>query len=503
VFLSREWLAPPVDWEDPKRGLEISREDVVVLLGRGTPRRFRTLYSNISRLPPGFALSLSEEGRPCPVRTWSAMDAGASYLQLGLDERASELRERLLASLRRDTRGKRVGLLLSGGYDSTLLATLMAQDGVDLRCYTVEAPGRYPSEWSHALETAQRLHLSIRKIVVTLSDLLKSTAAIQPWKRTPNLCWVIANQLAASQAAAEDRCDILLQGTGSDELFGPATGEIETIWKFDQTREATGEAQAWSILLGERSSERTNLLYKGGISPFDADQLRALFPELDTSALLEEDIVELYRELHTQFPDSPYESLTLQLELEMRSSDVIMNELATASQVHGMPVAFPFYDRPIVELAAGTPLTVKAHRTSDKEKLLSDGTFNWSNVVNKYLLRYTFKDLIPDIVNKRPRLAYTLPFSWWMRGDDRALLLKSIESSVIWETLGVNRKELSKFTEESLGTGDLWKAPLRFWLIYQLSIWEDGNNLRSSHRAHGSAKSLTETSMGVSAGEGP
>ena len=470
VYLEREWLQAPIDWGYTSPRPEMSREDIVSFLGRGTPRRFKTLYNGLLRLPPGFALASSRDGSVQPVRRWSALDAAPQYSGFTLEERAAKLRELLTASVIASAAGKRVGLLLSGGYDSTLLATLVANQGISARCYTVTAPGRYPSEWEHASETAQRLHLPARQIVVTLADLLGSVAVMKRLKNTPNVCWVTANQLAAARAAVEDGCEVLLQGTGSDELFGPATGEVETVWNFQRKVASAGVKQAWSALLGERSKERSFLLHKGNISPFSAAQLQELFPGVDVTAALEDDIVEFYRELQSQHPESTYESLTLQLELEMRSSDVILQELSTASQLHGIRAAFPFYERSIVELAAGTPLAMKAHCESGVGYLPQTRTYDWANVVNKYLVRYAFREIVPEAVNRRPRLAYTLPFSWWMRGEDREALARAIETSSVWQTLGMDVKRVLQYAREDLGQGSLWEAPLRF-----CTNWLSGN----------------------------
>jgi asparagine synthetase B (glutamine-hydrolysing) len=396
-----------------------------------------------------------------------------------LDERASKLRKLLRKSVRRHSEGKRVALLLSGGYDSTLLASLMAQDGVDLRCYTVEAPGLYPSEWNHALETASRLRIPIRKIVVTLQDLLKSTTIMRSFKPTPNVCLTTAHLLATSRAASEDGCDVVMLGTGSDELFGPSMKEVETIWRFYLRARLIGTTTAWSLLLGEKSKDRSELLYKGKTSPFPEACIQTLFPDLDIAGLLEDDIVELYRDLHAEAPNCQYESLTLQLELEMRSSDVLMHELDTASRAYGMPTAFPFYDRAVAELAAGTPLAFKAHREFRTDNSVMEKGIDWTGVINKYLLRHAFKDLIPDSVDKRTRMASTLPFSWWIKGDEKKLIVERIEGSPIWESLRVNREALAAFTGENRGDGTFWRTPLRFWLLYQLSIWEDGLHMES------------------------
>ena len=209
---------------------------------------------------------------------WSALHSGSDYLEFNLEDRATELRKLLLKSVRRHSSGKKVGLLLSGGYDSTLLASLMAQDGVDLQCYSVEASEFFASEWAQARNTANRLGVRIKKIMVTLPDLLQSPVRIRPLKSSPNICLTTAHLLAASQAASEDGCDIVMLGTGSDELFGPNVKELETIWQFEQRAKVVGQSAAWSILTGNKSKERTKILYKGNISPFSEEDTQTLFP---------------------------------------------------------------------------------------------------------------------------------------------------------------------------------------------------------------------------------
>lgn len=464
MFFERDWLAGPVDWKDSSLCSEVSREDYAVLLTRGTPRRFHTLQRNIGRLPPGYELTATADGVRSPVRRWSALGAGSAYLGRSMDDMAAELRVLLQQSVRGHAEGKRVGLLLSGGYDSTLLATLMALDGVDLRCYSVDASGLFPSEWEHALATASRLRLPIRKITVSLSDLLAAPAVMRLLKDTPNMCLTTAHLLAASRAAAEDQCDIVMLGTGSDELLGPCRQEMETVKRFEQRANTTGAAETWATLLGDPSRERLELLYRGNIAPFSHKTIQRLFPDLDIPLLVEEDIATLYRDLHTEFPQHPYESLTLQLELELRSSDVLMHELVAAARVHGMPVAFPFYHRSIVELAAGTPLRFKMHSVSDEDS---------ANAVHKYLLRYAFRDFMPAAMDIRPRSVATLPFQWDLKSDVRQMIFQAIEQSLIWQQLGVSRSALTAILRDESAEREFWQVPRRFWLLYQLTQLED------------------------------
>ena len=94
-----------------------------------------------------------------------------------------------------------------------------------------------------------------------------------------------------------------------------------------------------------------------------------------------------------EFPMFPYESLTLELELGLRSSDVLMHELAAAAHVHGMPVAFPFYDRGIVELAAGTTVEPQGPSMTTRRRIILRKIRRIGLVLSPNIfLRYAFRD---------------------------------------------------------------------------------------------------------------
>lgn len=100
--------------------------DVVRALVAGTPEPERTVYAGVRRLPPG-----------CLAR-WTAPDS-APAVTYAMDQwpeptlRSEEAGEALMAALREAcavaARGGAPGLLLSGGLDSTMLASLLVERG--------------------------------------------------------------------------------------------------------------------------------------------------------------------------------------------------------------------------------------------------------------------------------------------------------------------------------------------------------------------------------------
>lgn len=123
------------------------------------------------------------------------------------------LKDTLLESLLQNlTSDKPVGLMLSGGIDSGLLACLAAEAGVKLPCFTTEGP-----EYEHAAALAKRLGHPLHKVDVPrgtedwLTFLHHSPAPIAD----PGgyMTWCVA------RAARAEGVPVLLSGAGADEVF--------------------------------------------------------------------------------------------------------------------------------------------------------------------------------------------------------------------------------------------------------------------------------------------
>ena len=475
-LVERKWLDAPLNWQEHGAASRVSREDVIVFLGRALPRRTRTLMAGVRRVPPGHRIKRPSSNTFVLERTWSALPSG-DFPRISEGELAAELRRLLPRVLKAQSEARKVGVLLSGGFDSALITILLSQMGIVPHCYTVvpEPHGPLIKEWKFACAIAEWVKAPIRCVTVTLQDVLRTSKELLQVTRKPHVCWVIANQFVGARAAKEDGCDLLMLGLGSDELFGPYQGEAAKAWRFDELALEIGEKEVWERTLCSDSSARSETFYLGNISSsaFQPDLLGRLFPDVDVTTLLETDVLELLRELHELSPTSPIGTLFLQLELELRSSDILMYELNAAAALAGMTVAYPFYDKAVVELAAKVPLSLKSLR-SDVAGSTGSNTVDWKKVVDKHILRVAFQEVMPRAVHLRARgarRAYTLPIGWWMRNGIRRNLESTILECSAWEQFGVQSDVLTECTITLLDNLEDRGAALRFWLLYQIASW--------------------------------
>jgi asparagine synthase (glutamine-hydrolysing) len=77
-------------------------------------------------------------------------------------------------------RGERVGLLLSGGLDSTILATILANAKIDTKCYVVEhANVKRNQDIQIAMRVAKYLSLPLTKVAVTQSTVGEALSRLE------------------------------------------------------------------------------------------------------------------------------------------------------------------------------------------------------------------------------------------------------------------------------------------------------------------------------------
>src|ERR687886_825740 len=191
--------------------------------------------------------------RPAPVDAEAVRRDGGAAL-------AAELRARLRDSVRAHLEADvPVGVFLSGGIDSSLLAALAAQETAEpVRTFSIGFEERSFDELSRARLVAQRYGTDHHELVLRpdAAQLLADVAAAfdEPFADSSALPTWLVSRLAA------EHVKVALSGEGGDELFG---GDYTYV--ADLLAPRVGPMAAAGRPLGERlpsSSRRVPLEYK-------------------------------------------------------------------------------------------------------------------------------------------------------------------------------------------------------------------------------------------------
>lgn len=179
-----------------------------------------TIVPGVRQLPPGHMLSWERE-LGCSVRSWWSPPEQPAQRRDSLASIAAEAKLLLEQAVRtRLVADVPVGVFLSGGVDSTLVAAVAAQESsARLRTFTVGYDVGGVNETERARIVAERLGSEHHEVTLTQADVAERAPHVlsrmdQPLGDRATL------PLNALSEFARPRVTVALGGEGADELFG-------------------------------------------------------------------------------------------------------------------------------------------------------------------------------------------------------------------------------------------------------------------------------------------
>ena len=378
-----------------------------------------TVYQDVFALPPGCTLTFSpgREPRITPYwsPTWPSEFGGTRADALvELDER---LREAVALRLRSDVP---IGMFLSGGIDSGLVASYAAELGAKgLLCFVVEVADRALNEAPAARRTAARLGLPIETIPLHIAP-LEAIAAVSTLYGQPFGDSSAVPTYFVSKAASAHR-KVVLNGDGGDEIFGgyrrywavrglptleriAALGGRPLMRLTDSVARVTDRRSRLGFvartLRGARlSDEARYLVWTQDL--LDARDLARCFPALAAEGSLGDRLARLRGERVSSqtgraFMRSDYRLLLV---------DDLLSKMDIATMAHSLEARAPLLDVPLAEFTWSLP---------DRWLLSATET--------KPLLRtLARRRLAPDVANA-PKRGFEVPVRQWLAHDLREVV---------------------------------------------------------------------------------
>jgi asparagine synthase (glutamine-hydrolysing) len=376
----------------------------------------------VRRLLPGRVL-IWEAGRTRELSFWAPVPRRAPLEQT--------LREAVRLHLRSDVP---LGVLLSGGLDSSLIASFAAEHVEEpLRTFSVGFSDAEYDEREHARAVAQAIGSRHEELLVETSiadDLPEIAASLEQPLADPAAIplWYLCRAVASEVKVA-------LAGDGGDEVFG---GYSRYAWDRRAARLARllpTEALARGLGRLPQGTGRKNLprravkLLRHAAKP-EAERYFSWFA-------LENGRAERFERLFAEAPPflSPLGRLQY-VDLNSMLTDNLMLKADKLSMAHSLELRVPFLDHELVEVGLGLP---------DNEKV--------RGVRTKVAIRRLVAQRLPAGVARRPKQGFDVPLERWLDGE-----LRDLAGDVLGERAHVG---LSAEQRYSLLMLELWRDGLR------------------------------------------
>jgi asparagine synthase (glutamine-hydrolysing) len=413
----------------------INHEALGAYLGMGYVAGAQCLLDGYQKLPPAHALTFDlETGLRNVWRYWqpSQFSLSGDSAQLNDDELLNELEVLLEAAVRRQmVADVPVGVLLSGGVDSSLITAMALRATAKVKTFTVGFPGHGAlDERQHARLIAGHFgteHVELEAPTVSVDILQKLARQFdEPIVDSSMIPTYLVSQLV------RQHCAVALGGDGGDELFGGYSHYSRLLWM--QQRLGKIPLQLRKLLaLGAETLlpvgfKGRNWLQGLGVdldhgvpliaSYFDATARRALLPGLASAATNR-----LFALDQPLLPSTDLLQRATRFDFLHYLAEDILVKVDRASMLNSLEIRAPFLDVPLIDFAFGkVPSRLKA--TAQDRKIL---------------LKRLSARVLPPQFDRQRKQGFSIPLASWLKQGPFRDLFHSVllDSSCIFERQAV------------------------------------------------------------------
>ncbi|MGN7202675.1 asparagine synthase-related protein [Pedobacter sp. SAFR-022] len=447
----------------------LSVNDFFLFLIRGAPSYGHTIIKGERHIPFGHVAKPSKSDA---IRSWSACEH-LPFCDENIFAAAKRLNDTLKSViLNKVANEKKIGILLSGGLDSSIVTYIVSLKSRNVICYTLEYKGRVGTkEAKIAKRLAADLHCEHVVVKIDEKEFEQMNLEILQHHNRPLICWSAINQLALLKQAKRDGCDFVISGMGSDEVLVGYHKLGHCLIDFNKYIE-NSPPDSWRKYMQEESLEQS-LLFTGNTNPFPKSTLKNIFPAQKITCDKYNDLEAFYANLLKNNPRCSIESLFIQQELEFRVGQILLPDYNVVAKIADIEVFYPFLTEQVIKEVANIPFNYKY--VVNKSSFLKYPPA--TKYIDKLVLRLAFEDEIPTYIHQRStRLTFTAPFAVWIRkADVLEKVFNEILESTLMVHLGIDRVYLRKYFRGF--NGNPWRKPFQLWILYQTALWSSRHGI--------------------------
>jgi asparagine synthase (glutamine-hydrolysing) len=371
-----------------------------------------TIFAGVRSLPPGHLL-IAEDGET-RIEQYAEPAAGApaeSYA--GRAEEAStellrRLRESVTAHLVADVP---VGVLLSGGVDSAMLAALASEQVSHVKTFSIGFEDPRFNELPRARLVAERYGTDHHELVVDPDVTALMPRLIEAFDQPLGDSSTVPSFLVSELAAAHVK--VALAGEGGDEMFaGYNSYAADRIGRRIGHLAALGRPLVERIPDGRsRYPDRAKRFVRGAALPPDArhcswlevfsqEQIRSLLLRPPSNGKVAAE--DFFADRYGRSGDRNWLTRLQDLDVGGYLVDDLLMKTDLASMAHSLEIRVPYLDAAIADFAYGLTPDLKLRKAT-----------------KKWLLRKAAERLLPTEILKAPKQGFSIPAATWLREDLR------------------------------------------------------------------------------------
>lgn len=430
------------------------------------------IYNNTFKINPGHYVEFDISKRSLrQIKYWDVVDLyNKPKIDISYEEAVNETQKKLEKAFKyRMVSDVPVGVFLSGGYDSTAVASILQKDSVDkIKTFTI---GFHEAEYNEAEEAKKiasylgtdhtELYCTPKDAIDILDDL--PFVFDEPFADNSVVPTMLLSKLARSQVK------VALSGDGGDEIFGGYDKFVNAIKYTEKLPHSI--MTSMSKLMGLFNPEKIPFTddYYNFVTRYDKlvdiwsnptpTHALEVISQFTTNNDVQKIMNASYEDVSTFFDIEPElldsnDSLNKLLAIDYKTFllDNNLTKIDRSAMFYGLEGREPFLDQNIIEYVSSLPSEYKI-RNGVYKSLLKD-------VVHKY---------VPSELMNRPKMPFLAPLSLWLKDEMKKLVIDYINP----ETLGMHNyfKESTviKLRDDFLNGQNV--SMRKIWNILLFQIW--------------------------------
>jgi asparagine synthase (glutamine-hydrolysing) len=431
----------------------------------------KTIFTNVSQLPPAHYLATDGKGNIQSNRYWYL--SFSSPITQSHSELQTQIRDHLRNAVSiRLTSDVPVGVLLSGGVDSAAIVASMREvmDG-EILTFSMGTPDPNMNELERAHTISKLFGTKHNEFIVKPNAVEVIPKLVnhygQPFADSSSIPTYYLSSLARQHVK------VLLSGDGGDEMFAgyaryqiarilqmvknlpsPCKGLISGISTFSTIFPGNKIIRRLNYIENLMSLEEPKAFAESFLQGFISKR-SSLYKQFFNELLVSNNAINLFINQYSCVDGPTLLDRWINADLLTMLPGDYLTKVDIASMACSLEVRVPFLDRNLAEFSASIPASIK----------MSGGK-------QKALFKSAYKGILPDETLNHKKTGFSIPVHLWLRNElstyvDRFLLdgkSEIIESFL--NTKVVNEVVLSQRMGDNSQT-------TRVWALLNLAIWEE------------------------------
>ena len=431
-----------------------------------------SIYEGISKLPAAHTLTL-ENGEIKVERYWRLSYETRQPVPT-VSEAAEQLRELLADAVKmRLVSDVPLGVLLSGGIDSSMVAALAVRAASEtVKTFSIGFAEASFDESQYARAVAKFLGTDHHEERFSASLAANLVGEIGAWMDEPISDPSLVPTYLLSRFTRK-HVTVALGGDGGDEIFAgypmyfgdymaraylaiPSflrRGLVEPVVNLlpVKTKNLSFDYRARRFIAASHYDEvARHHVWFGSFTPDDTEQLLSE----DVKRASEPDI---YRDARRLFAECDSSNITERmqcLDTQFYLAEDILTKVDRASMAVSLEVRAPYLDPRVAEFAASLPPSYKLH-----------------GYTSKYILKKAAKGLVPPFVWRRGKKGFGVPFAKWLKSELRPLAHDLLSPERLRRTGLFNPEYVARLQDEhERGIANHRKL---LWTLLSFELWRE------------------------------